>query len=77
MKTQKGGRSIIQLFFNLGARLEWMVNTTSRPLSPGFDIESTVYRLGWPQDRSEWVRKIWPPPELSPRNVQAAILNNN
>jgi hypothetical protein len=32
MKTQRGSRDIALLFFNLGARSEWVVNATLRPL---------------------------------------------
>ena len=34
MKAQSGSRSIAVLFFNLGARLGWVVNATRRPLYP-------------------------------------------
>ena len=33
-KAQKGSRGIRTLFFNLGARWEWVVNPTPRPLYP-------------------------------------------
>jgi hypothetical protein len=34
MKAQRGSRGIALLFFNLGARWGWVVNSTPRPLYP-------------------------------------------
>ena len=34
MNAQKGSRGIAVLMFNLGARLEWVVKATPRPLHP-------------------------------------------
>jgi hypothetical protein len=33
-KAQKGIRGVALLFLNLGARWEWVVNATSRPIYP-------------------------------------------
>jgi hypothetical protein len=57
-------------FFNLDARWVWVVNATPRPLlRTGKSRYPWYRRLGGPQDRSERVRKISPPPGFDPRTV--------
>ena len=52
MKTQRGSRGIALLSFNLGARCEWVVNATPRPLDSGKERNIG----GWkPQGRSRQV----------------------
>jgi len=50
--------------FNVGARWDWLVNASSRPLYPSYR------RLGGPQGRSGRVRKIPPPTGFDLRTVQ-------
>ena len=47
MKTQNGSRSIVFSFFNLGAKWEWIVNVTPRPLYPGNDPVPFAQEAGW------------------------------
>ena len=42
-------------------------------LSPGKARYQLYRRLGWPQDRSEWVRKISPLPGFDPRTAQPVV----
>jgi hypothetical protein len=52
--------------------LDWVgISATPRPLYPRERDPVAIYRrLVGPQDRSGWVRKIWPPPRFDPRTVQ-------
>ena len=49
---------------------EWSVSRPSHSLPLGKTWYPLCRRLGGPQGRSGQVRKISPPPELDPRNVQ-------
>jgi hypothetical protein len=71
-KARVGGglEANLYSFFNLGAREGgW---STPRPgrLTPRKDPVPINRRLGGPQGRSGWVRKISPPPGFDPRTVQ-------
>jgi hypothetical protein len=43
-------------------------------LRPGKTRYPLYRKLGWPQGRSGWVRKISPPPEFDPRTVQPVAI---
>ena len=54
-------------FFNLDIRWDWVVKATPLVASPSGMSRYTLYsRLGEPQERSGWVRKIYPPPGFEP-----------
>ena len=54
-----------------GTRRRWVACTTLRPLSPPGKTHYTLNRIpGRPRGRSEWLRKIPPPPGRDPRTVQ-------
>ena len=58
------GEAELQLYssFKLGTRRWWVFNATSQPLYPRERDTVPLYRrLGGPQVRSGWVRKISPP----------------
>ena len=61
-----GGEGVevyLYTFFNLGDKVGWVVNATSRPLQPGKKTVYALYRwFGAPQGRSGLVRKISLPP---------------
>ena len=66
MKAQAESR-VTALLFNLGARCEWVVNATPRPLYP----RNLWYRRrGWPHRLSGRVRKNSPQPGFDARTVQ-------
>jgi hypothetical protein len=51
----------------------WSTPRNSR-FTPGEVTEYPLYRrLGWPQKRPGWVRKISPAPELDLRTVQTVV----
>ena len=70
--AHRGSRGIALLFLDHGTRRGWGVSVTPRPLfTPGKD---TLYRrLGGPQGRSRWVRKISTPSGFDPRTVQLVV----
>ena len=50
-------------FFNLGARLGWVVNATTQPFTPGKETQYQLYRrLGGPLGRSGRFRTRFPGP---------------
>jgi hypothetical protein len=74
MKVLMGIRGIILSFFNLGARSEWVVNPTPRPLTGGKDTRYTLYmRRGRPQRRFGQMRESSPPTGFDPRTVQPVV----
>jgi hypothetical protein len=55
LQAQRGGRSIALLVLDLGARREWVVKATPRPLYPGKETPNPFYkRLGGP-----WISNTW------------------
>ena len=61
-RMPRGGVEVkLYSFFNLGARWVWVVDATTRPLSPGNDTRYPLNtRLDRPQCWSERLRKIRP-----------------
>jgi len=58
MKAQRGSTGLYS-FFNLGARLGWMVNATPRSFIPRQTTRYPLYRrLGGPSARSEHAREM-------------------
>ena len=59
-RSPRGGVEVqLYSFFNLGLRLEWVVNATSPAVLPSGKTRYPLYRrLGGPQGRSGRVRKI-------------------
>jgi len=70
--AQRGSRGIALLFFHPGAKLEWVVNVTPRPLYPpqGKTRYPLYRRLDGSQGWSGRVRQISPPPGFDPRTAQ-------
>jgi hypothetical protein len=76
--AKKGGRGVAVTIHDLGARREWVV--TSRPgrFVPGKETLYLFYRrLGESLGRSEWVRKISPPPGFDPQTFQLVASRHN
>jgi hypothetical protein len=67
-KTQRRSRGMDLLFLNLGARWEWVVNTTPRPLYPGEWLGT--HGIGGSEGHSGRAMLISLQPEFDPRTVQ-------
>jgi hypothetical protein len=67
IKVQMRSRGIA-VFFNISARMRWVVSATPRPVYPVKDNQYHFYRrLGVPQGRSGPLQKISPPPGFDPQ----------
>jgi hypothetical protein len=74
MKAQRGSRGIAYSFFNLGARWEWVVNTTSPPLyTRERDPVPSVQVVGW-APRSVWTGAKNLSPRFDPRTFQVVAI---
>jgi hypothetical protein len=71
MKAQCGSRAIVYSFFNLSARLGWIVNTMSWSLYPlARDPVPTTQEGGRSKAQSGQLQKISRPPGFDPLTVQ-------
>ena len=70
-QEQRGGRSVALPIIDLGARRGWMDSATCRPFYTRDREQLPICkRLGGPQGRSGWVRKISPSSGFEPLTFQ-------